>query len=260
MESELAEARAAVDGERRRCADERAAFRAFRRRLAGQRFGGESGARGDGRPVTPGVRTVDGAREKADASVRRMRETYRETVMAVPHYDEEYGETLAENLAAEFGPDLAAAVAGAATLTPGLREALVATADAACNERDELVALLDRELASVSTATEKLGGVRCRLAAFEPRALVAAGFDDLRERYDEAGKLRRHVDDLAADRQATLADHRRTFAGADETVSVVEFLYADTDRTYPVLSAVAVTREQVDAAERRVLRSLARRV
>ena len=36
-----------------------------------------------------------------------LREEYEATVMAVPHYDDVYGESIEENASAEFGPDLA---------------------------------------------------------------------------------------------------------------------------------------------------------
>ncbi|MFC6726651.1 hypothetical protein ACFQE1_20230, partial [Halobium palmae] len=46
-----------------------------------------------------------------DDGLREVRAAYRDTVMGMAHYDDEYGEPLATNMAAEFSEELAGAVA-----------------------------------------------------------------------------------------------------------------------------------------------------
>ena len=63
-------------------------------------------------PKTPG---------HAESQLKRVRNAYRETVMSVPHYQEDYGDSLPESLAEEFGPEIATAVLTTDQLTPPLR-------------------------------------------------------------------------------------------------------------------------------------------
>ncbi|WP_456264523.1 DUF7260 family protein, partial [Aeromonas schubertii] len=49
-----------------------------------------------------------------------VQQAYRETVMSIAHYDEEYDEPLAQNLAFEVGEELAAAIMTHSQLTPYL--------------------------------------------------------------------------------------------------------------------------------------------
>ena len=259
MSDRFADLRAAVRAERRRCAGERESFEAFRSALADVETVGraESAAAESATPAA--VHAVGASEAGSDDGVRRMCEAYRRTVMAVPHYDEEYGEPLAENLAREFGADVAAAVAGASTVTDSLRDAVDDAAAASRTERDEFVDLLDREGTSLRTVECGLDETADRLDDVDPRECPPAsdGFDELSGHYGVVEGLRERLDDLAADRQRTLASHRRTLS--DGVPSVTEFLYSDADETFPVLARVAETGERLDAAERRITGRLARR-
>lgn len=46
----------------------------------------------------------------ATSSLACVRDAYRDTVMSVPHYQDDYGDTLPESLAEEFGHEIATAV------------------------------------------------------------------------------------------------------------------------------------------------------
>ncbi len=252
----------AVRRERRRCAAERDAFGEFRSALAEVETAGRtaSAAVGGGSAGPAAVHAVGASGARSDGGVRRACEAYRRTVMAVPHYDDEYGEPLAESIAEEFGGDVAAALAGASVLTDDLRDALDDAAAAARTEREEFVGLLEREESSVRAVERELAGVADRLdaVAVDGSAPPDVGFDELRERYDELRDLRRRLDELAADRQTTLAAHRRTLS--DRVPSVTEFLYPDADEEFPVLAGVARTGERLDAVERRVTDCISRQV
>lgn len=58
----------------------------------------------------------------AATSLEEIRGSYRETVMAIEHYADVYGDTLEESLAQEFEPEVAATVLTNDLLTPQLRE------------------------------------------------------------------------------------------------------------------------------------------
>lgn len=259
MSDRFADLRAAVRAERRRCAGERKSFEAFRSALADvETVDTERVAAGESAGPAA-VHAVGASRTRPNDGVTRVCEAYRRTVMAVPHYDEEYGEPLAENFAREFGADVATAMANASVLTEGLRDAVDDAAAASRTERDEFVGLLDREESSLETVERRLDEAADRLDALDPRERPPTdeGFDELRGRYEAVRDLRGRLDELAADRQRTLAAHRRTLS--DGVPSVTEFLYPDADERFPVLASVAEAGERLDAVERRITGHLARR-
>jgi len=97
----LAAARRALAVERQRTTDERDALSTFLDRVRDVDVVEPTPMQGPKRqlqtPQTTGLATV--------------RDAYVGTVMSVPHYDEEYGDSYGESLEAEFGADVAAALA-----------------------------------------------------------------------------------------------------------------------------------------------------
>jgi len=67
-----------------------------------------------------------------------LREEYEATVMAVPHYDDVYGESIEENASAEFGPDLAILLSPETltTFTQSHKKLLVAAPKQRARDRD----------------------------------------------------------------------------------------------------------------------------
>jgi hypothetical protein len=243
-------ARRIVARERRRCVDEREAFAALADAVADLET---AGVRSDpvSVPAGPGVGT-GGA---AGPTTGGVRAAYERTVMSVPHYEAEYGESYRESLAVEFGPDLAAALTGPVTLTPRLREAAVTAAGLAREERAAFVERLDAERASLDRVADGIAAVRADLAARDDRPLGDRSFDDLRGLRAAVVDLRGRIDDLAAARQRRLARYRGEFDLVDS--SLPAYLYAELETDHPALAALASVGGTLATARRRVERALA---
>lgn len=109
-----------LDAELTRTTTERDALRQFRARCtqinpttpdstpASQSQATPSGLTGVIQSVTPfsGSGSGSHARPSSGGTLQQVCEAYRETVIVVPHYGEEYDEPLDENLATEVGDDL----------------------------------------------------------------------------------------------------------------------------------------------------------
>lgn len=164
--------------------------------------------------------------------MERVRTAYRETVMSVSHYDDVYGESLVENIAAEFGHDLAEGVrAGASVpLTEPLRNALHTAAVQAVQERRLGIDALDEEFQSIADARIELAALIAELDS----TLIP---DWYRETFET------RLDSVATERQETLGS-RRSLPRID-THSFCRYLYRDNSWTYPVLIAVTRLRETV---------------
>jgi hypothetical protein len=244
LTTRIDEARRVVAAERSTVSDEHDAFEAFDRRVA------------DLSTVTvatePPVMTDT---HPSDSSLERVRSAYAETVMSVPHYEAEYGDSVPESLAVEFGEDLAAAVVGGTALTPECRDAVRAAAAAARQERSDFLDVLDREAESLATAADAVADVRTTVEGLDDRPLPTRGFDDLRDCWSRLTDLEARTDAIGMRRQETIRGHRGDLPGVP--TDLTEYLYADLSVSYPVLATVADLGSDLARARRRVERALA---
>lgn len=239
----LAEARRVVDRERRECVAEREAFRSFR--AAVSRLSTPEGGSDASQPTQgSGVLSARCLQERTGASASGgaapIRDAYRRSVMALDHLGEE---SLSEHMAAELGAGLARRIEAGA-VTPAVRRALRDRIDVVVDARESFVAMLDREVDSI----EGVDGTCRRLRSRVRRVRAWESVDDERRRLDaafeawtELDRIAAALDEAAADRQATLARHRRSLTGFDE--GVASYLYDGR----PALAAIAsVGRDAVD--------------
>src|SRR5699024_5780446 len=90
------------------------------------------------------------------SQLEQIQDAYHETVMNVPHYEEDYDQSLSKDFAAEFGLELASAFATADSLTPPLHETLLTASQHAVESRTALLDALDRETESLQHTRDTL--------------------------------------------------------------------------------------------------------
>jgi type II secretory pathway pseudopilin PulG len=172
---QVREARSELSQERSRTATEREAFAQFARRVTG---------------VEPSTSTyqlasTDGAVSAtavampppSDGRLEAVREAYRQTVMSMRHYDEEYGEPMARHLREEFGEEVATAVADGDQLTPELKAVLVERAREAARDRERLIHRLDHEADALEAADDELHAIGARQAQVAEDQFGVPGLD-----------------------------------------------------------------------------------
>lgn len=212
---------------------EQTAYRRFVRRLDGIDATGGWSATGSSEMQTIAVEPVS-----VDEPLRAAREAYRETVMATPHYGTEYGESLQEHVAAEFGSTTAAQFVDGRALTPLLRRSLRDCATEAIRQRAEVLKSLGSETRSLRHCQDPVLDVQDHLNEIHAR---------LNEKPDTA--VRREIDNqLAAlesecgmvlTRQQQHIDNRSGIILTEDNTGFAEYLYDDLDSCFPVLTAVA---------------------
>lgn len=190
--------------------------------------------------------------------LQTVRDRYRETVMAVPGYEDEYGESLRENMSAEFGEEVTAAVLDGERFTPQLRDLLVGQASAAARQRERLLETIDSEYESLIDARQRLEAAEVSLEDRDESELAAEPFEtlldlDRRSRRDEARYER-----LLTDRQRQLHRETRWFRTSDATF-FQEYLYRDLDVRFPVLQAALERIERLRERRQALTRAIARR-
>ncbi|EMA33489.1 DUF7260 family protein [Haloarcula japonica] len=194
-------------------------------------------------PAAGGVDTMGGGAAsmlatatEPDAGLRAVREAYRETVMAVPHFEAEYDDSLEANMSMEFGPELGMQIATGPHLTPQLYEALLTASEGARDERETLLPALERERESLQSVRATLDDCERRgaaLGANARRTTDAARLDSIDAQLAE---IEADCEAAAATRQHQL--HSRSAAalsGVDET-SLVRYLYDGCPVTCPALA------------------------
>ncbi|ELZ27575.1 hypothetical protein C475_06635 [Halosimplex carlsbadense 2-9-1] len=244
----IADAVGTVDREIEYITDERAAFDRFRARLSkvepwrpAESDGSAMAAGlGGGGPALAATRSEP----RAGAGLRTVRTAYRETVMAVPHFEAEYDDTLRANVAAEWGADVAAQVVDGTRLTPPLYRALAAAADRAVDERSRFRRSLERERDSLTAVGDDLAA--CQRELDEIAAELDGADSERLTRLDEGlADAESTCADLADERQRLVHGRPAVPLSGVDGVSLVSFLYGDRERRCPALAAVAGCLERV---------------
>ncbi|MEF8780315.1 MAG: hypothetical protein V5A46_06530 [Haloferacaceae archaeon] len=244
----LREAADSIAEERECVTCERDAFRAFAERIerlqpvnrsvrteAGERAGAAS------------VRIASGGSSGGNAGIEAVETAYRETVMAMEHYDEEYDESLVENVAAELGSDVATAIATGEELTPGLRDALVSEAHRAAKRREVLLAQLEDEIDRIGDARRAIQPLEGRIEAVERDLEDAADFHDGASAWNRLSGIEAELESELHRQQERLDPDAHP---AEEPHVFCTYLYGDGTAEYPVLSAIGRLLDRADEAKR----------
>jgi hypothetical protein len=246
-------AETALDDERECLEDERAAFAQFRKRVANMDVSASATP-----TATTKVKNAIMGTSQPTASVAQLeqvQDVYRETVMSVPHYEEDYDLSLTEDLAEEFGPELASAFATVDSLTPPLHETLLTTSQQATEGRAAVLDALDREAENLQHTRDTLEELNTTLTELNQRPLTAWSKEELTAGSERLADLEAQCDELAAQRQSQLHSQRiRGPKHTDEELN--EYLYESLPVTYPVLADIAEFTSHLCTARQRLEQAL----
>ncbi|GAB3411515.1 hypothetical protein GCM10027435_03200 [Haloparvum alkalitolerans] len=255
----LRDARGRCREEGRRVADEQDAFEEFAARLRDLPAGRPAGA---GRSASPrglpaGAASAVPATGR-DPTLDRVKRAYRETVMSVPHYEEEYDDDLHASVAAELGDDAAAALVASDGLTPDLREGLTTRTREAVRRRENLTDALDAERDRLDDAETRLARIdrERRALAEHLDGRVADSFDACADVWRRLGELEQRCAAVASDRQAEIRNP--PLDRPERSPSFYRYLYGrDPGADHPVLAEVAALVSRIRADRERVEKRLA---
>lgn len=244
------EATSILEEERARLVAERDAFDAFARRVANMDVSEATAAvTATGSMVQTGGNR-DGLADVASA--------YRDTVMGVGHYEADYGEPMAANLAAELGDDLALAVLDGRILTPQLQSALLAASHEASRNRTAFLSTITAEAEALDEAGAALREIDDERASVAAAPLNDRSYDELTDDWHRLGGLVDRCRALVSDRQEGLRS--RSNVPADDESGLQDYLYGEFAIPSPVLADAAAVVGEIEALRGRLLRALTRRV
>ncbi|WP_254533821.1 DUF7260 family protein [Natrinema gelatinilyticum] len=241
----LADAKSATETERKQVVIERDAFHRFVRLV-------ESISVSEDRQTGPLV--FAGGADSSTERLCSVRNAYRETVMNVSHFEDEYDENIRESLTLEFDDHLATVLLDGQQFSPLLKNTVILQTTAAKETREQLLDGIDDELTSLQNAQTRLREHEHAVErAMKPRRqLRTRSVPTLRE-YD--AMLREEEDrceQLLADRQHEIHRENRSYSRSSKP-ALQQYLYDALDVTYPVLATVTERIQDV-RAQRRVIR------
>lgn len=240
----LAEAKSATETERKRVLSERDAFDRFTRVV-------ETMSVSSGKQTAPMMLARDGNSD--GQRLCTIRDAYRDTVMSVPHFEDEYDENLRENLSLEFDDQLATALVDSREFQPLLKQMVIVRAIEAKRSREKLLDGLEAELTSLGDARKRLREHEQSLEfAMEPKRKLRRRSEPTLLEY-EASLCREEdrCEQLLADRQHEMHRENRSYSRSSKP-TLQQYLYDDLDVTYPVLATVTERIEQLRAQRRAV--------
>jgi len=251
-------ARAIVEAEREIVAAELDAFETFLARL--QEIQPESTARTSiTDPVPEGDvsalsgMTIRSAHGGQTDELEAVRTAYRETVMDTPHYDREYGDTLAESLATEASEALAEHVTQGGTLRPPVHDALVEAARDARDDRRRFLSTLRRERESLEAAECELNEIEQETFSLQ-KDIPGASSEQLATIDGRLQALERRDAELARRRQERIHDRPGRYLSGVDGTSLVAYLYGETGTRCPVLADATECLETIRHHRQRCLR------
>lgn len=207
-------ARSAIVRERQEVVAEIDAYTAFRNRI--RTIDVQAPTAGP-----PSVRVLDSG--PATEPSTQLRDAFRETVMAVEHYERIYDECLLEHVASEFSPEVVGWFRPETQVfNSQSKAALVQYSDQSITHRERYLTLLDDEGRQLSQARSRLTNL---LSSATDQIPLAADAPAIRE-----------LDRMALDRQAAVQVHRTS--SAIDGHELHEYLYEAAPSEYPVLTAI----------------------
>ena len=250
----LADARDVLAEERSRIRAEARAFATFADRLTEVEVSATGAV-----TKAPGTATVLDTTATTGTDLTKVKDVYRETVMSVPHYEEEYREPLPMNMGIEFGEDVASAVQGNTGLTPQLKHTLVERSRTARDQRMTLLRQLEGETEALDDAERELAKARRSARRVEQAPLEEYSFDQLTAEWHLLSDRERECKTVLTERQESIRERDRETRRVNSGPTFEEYLYDPLEVTYPVLDAGTDLLERVRAVRTRVENVLATR-
>ena len=135
-----------------------------------------------------------------------MQEAYRETVLAVDHWEDEYGEkTALESINNEFSPEVAAGLAGGSEMwSQPLWNQLKSASEEAIETRQQAYSLITAERQQLKELRNSLAAIGAELAAIERGEYLFA------DRSDRLTSIQQQLDELTYDQQSYLRQRKQS--------------------------------------------------
>jgi hypothetical protein len=186
-----------------------------------------------------------------ETDLESLQTVYQETVLATDHYEEEYDESLIENIRREFGPEYATALMTNTVLTPQLQQAFMQASYAAANKRADFLCTLDSEITAMTEACRRLSDIIDNIDQLRGDSFEWYSFAELVSTEERLEALKNECETLIQDRQTNLLEHPN-YRG----MTLQEYLYQECEWNHPVISDALTCLSWLNEIEQQVLKAV----
>jgi hypothetical protein len=212
-----------------------------------------------GTQSTPGLNTARVTETGTDRQqLQEVRQQYRKTVLTIPNYENEYGESLEEHLAAEFNADMASVLIEGHQFTQPIQQMLVQQSRQAARRREPLLEALTAEESSLADAKSHLQSTDAIIDKMAPRELPPQPFGELVTIDSDIQQTSRRCERLLAERQRDIHQMNQQFSESSESL-LQEYFYKRLDVTFPVLTTTLDRLRQLRERRSDLIRAITRR-
>lgn len=195
-----------------------------------------------------------------DYSLEELQTAYRDTMMAVPHYDEDYDESLFVNMAAEFGTDIATAVSEGAEFTPQLKSAIVEKSRESHQQRVQLLSGLRTEADQLRAAQSTARSINQSLDQHSDSNTASLSYNELISRWHRLCDLEQSCSDFLQDRQQHIHSREVISNSGLGNLTFNEYLYGSLPVVHPVLVSFTELNTRIRETKQSIIDTITRRV
>lgn len=223
-----------VDDEIDHVRAERDSFEDFLDRLDTIQTNGRVTPRTDGNHAV-----VTSLEASAPTELQPIRRAYRETVMGVSHYEQEYGDTLRESLTVELGETVATYVMDGQILSPMVRDTLRKATNQCLAEREDFLRLLRQESGSLDAIANELNELEARVVEISNRIDATETSTQLARIGEKLQRTEQRCTALANRRQKRIHSRENISLSGVDSASLSQYLYTDMETVTPALADIA---------------------
>lgn len=170
--------------------------------------------------------------------IDKIETAYKETVMAVPHYDKEYGDTYFESITAEFGPEMAVRLSDSNYFAPAHKLVLLGKIDDIVKQRQTLKDIVELEQSSIKSAKNKFKTIGGRIESLPSQDFRTCKIKTLEQHLANTTELIEKCDTIASNRQEEIARRENRLAASTEVGDLHSYFYQSHDFNFPILSSL----------------------
>lgn len=235
-----------VETEQSRLSDEKTAFKRFGKKI--------EDITPD--PIIPTDDIIGYEQQTATKTLLRVREAYSETVMNVPHYEEDYDDSYQESITEEFGSELGVLLTQSDQFTPATRSALLSEIDEAIEQRKKFKKVVEREIHSLRSAASEIRSINNPLNNLSKTDFDSATFGALDAYLHQTDVLNANCDEIARNRQHDLADIERSWQSPASSSDLPTYFYQSLPVTYPILAELGKIGDTVEELRQEIERAI----
>lgn len=210
-------------------------------------------------PTTDGGVLSIASGTASSKSLDAVRNAYRETVMSVEHFEEDYGESLTANMTAEFGEDVAESVTQGSQFSPMLQNALIAKSKHAATDRNRLMNSVHQEVSALQDARKTFADIEAELDDVDEEMVSGTQIPKLGDLWEKLEAIEHRCSEILQERQRNLHTEPLDHGISRETMSFHGYLYSPLDTDYPVLRKGTELVDHIERAKRKLLLEVSRR-